>query len=274
MQRPALADYPPGARLAERALDDYEFVWMVRGQATVTAAAPFSLRPGQLLLVPPGFRHGFVWDARRPTQHGYFHFAAGDVDRALPAEPCLRDMTPQDPLRGVCAYLLWLGSLDDAGWLPAARAAVDLLVALVADGPLPATEEPAVLPPALRAVVVRLRESWSVRPLPRIGVAELAATSGVSRGYLNRMFRAAFGLSVTEALERLRCGRAETLLVRTDLPAQAIAYQCGYADPSHFSHRFTALHGLSPTAYRRRAGTAPSVLEHSGVRRLDRLLRG
>ena len=35
MQRPALADYPAGARLPERVLDDYELVWMVRGRALV-----------------------------------------------------------------------------------------------------------------------------------------------------------------------------------------------------------------------------------------------
>jgi hypothetical protein len=36
MERPAVADYPPGAQLPWRVLDDYEFVWMLRGQACVT----------------------------------------------------------------------------------------------------------------------------------------------------------------------------------------------------------------------------------------------
>jgi AraC-like DNA-binding protein len=272
MQRPAVADYPPGAQLAERVLDDYEFVWRLRGHARVPAAEPFELRPGQLLLVPAGFRHGFVWDRRRPTQHGYVHFAAADVRRHLPAKPRLSTMTRQDPLRGLCAYLLWLGSGDD-DWLAPARRALDLLVALVDDGPLPDTEAPAPLPPALRAVLAQLRKVWSSSPLPRVGVTQLAAMSGVSRGYLNRMFQAAFALSAADAIERVRCARAEALLVRTDLPAQAIAVQCGYADLSHFSHRFTAIHGLPPTAYRRHGSTVPSVLDHAGVRRLDRLLR-
>jgi AraC family transcriptional regulator len=272
MHRPAVADYPPGAQLAERVLDDYEFVWMMRGHATVTAAEPFDLRPGQLLLVPAGFRHGFVWDRRRPTRHGYVHFAADDVRRSLPSKPRLAMMTRQDPLRGLCAYLLWLGSSDD-DCLGPARQALDLLVALVDDGPLPETEAPAALPPALRAVLAHLRTIWSRSPLPRVGVSQLAAMSGVSRGYLNRMFQAAFALSAANALERVRCARAEAMLVRTDLSAQAIAFQCGYADLSHFSHRFTAIHGLPPTAYRHHGGTVPSVLDHAGVRRLDRLLR-
>lgn len=276
MHRPALADYPPGAQLAERVLDDYEFVWMVRGHATVTAAVPIELRPGQLLLIPPAYRHGFAWDRKRPSQHGYVHFAAGDLDRRLPREPRVRSMTRQDPLRGLCSYLLWLSSTADDGWQRPARAVVELLVTLLGDGPLPETQTPAPLPPALRAVLAELRDAWATLPLPRVGIAELATRAGVSRGYLNRMFQATFGLSAADAIERARCARAEALLLRTDLPAQAIAHQCGYADLSHFSHRFTLRHGLPPSAYRAQAGaggSAPSVLDHPGVRRLDGLLR-
>lgn len=70
MQRPALADYPVGARLPERVLADFELVWMVRGQATITTAKPFVLRPGELLLLPPGVRHGIDWDRTGPSRQG------------------------------------------------------------------------------------------------------------------------------------------------------------------------------------------------------------
>ena len=83
-------------------------------------------------------------------------------------------------------------------------------------------------------------------PLRRIGVGELARRAHVSRGYLNRLIRAGFGLSAAAALERARCARAESLLLRTDLTVESIAHQCGFADPSHFSHRFKAIHGASP----------------------------
>jgi AraC family transcriptional regulator len=273
VQRPALADYPPGAQLAERVLDDYELVWMVRGHATVTAAVPIELRPGQLLLLPRAYRHGFQWDRKRPSQHGYVHFAAHELARTLPREPRVRTMTRQDPLRGLCSYLLWLATTADDGWPGPALAVVDLLVALVGAGPLPETQPSAPVPPALRAALAELRDAWTTLPLSRVGVADLAARAGVSRGYLNRMFQGTFGLSAADAIERARCARAEALLLRTDLTAQAIAHQCGYADLSHFSHRFTARHGLPPSAYRAQAEHAPSVLDHPGVRRLDGLLR-
>ena len=35
MERQAIADYPPGAQMPPRVLDDFEFVWMLAGQARV-----------------------------------------------------------------------------------------------------------------------------------------------------------------------------------------------------------------------------------------------
>ncbi|MGH9216455.1 MAG: helix-turn-helix domain-containing protein [Acidimicrobiales bacterium] len=111
-------------------------------------------------------------------------------------------------------------------------------------------------------------------PLRRVGVGELARRASVSRGYLNRLFRTGFGLNAAAALERARCSRAESLLLRTDLTVEVIALQSGFADASHFSHRFTAIHGTSPRASPAAGTASPSVLDHPGVRRLSHLLWG
>ena len=81
-----------------------------------------------------------------------------------------------------------------------------------------------------------------------------------------------YDLSVGDALQRLRCSRAEPMLTRTDLTIHAIAHQCGFANVSHFSHRFTQLYGVPPSAYRAANGQMPSVTEHPGIRRLTHLL--
>ncbi len=270
MDRPATADYPPGARLPQRVIDDFELVWMLRGRARfVTADGAVPLDPGRLLLVPPGLRHGFDWDPRRPSRHGYVHFGPSDADAA--ARPVLVAVSGDDPLAGLAAYLLWLGAAQPDGWHRQARRTLGLVVDLMRSGPLPARDEAPRPAPAARAAVGVLRREWAELPLRRIGVAELAGTVRVSRGYLNRVFRAAFGLGAAEALEGLRLSRAEALLLRTDLTLDAIARQCGFADLSHFSHRFTARHGVAPGHYRA-AGTGPSTLDHPGVRRLAGLV--
>ena len=274
MERPAQADYPAGAQLGPRTIDDFEFVWMLRGQARVTFdEGDLPLAPGHLVLVPPGVRHGFVWDRVRTSRHGYVHFEPRSNARRLAVgELRIRTMTVDDPLAGLCAYLLWLGRTDDPRWRRSVRDTLDLMLRLVLDGPLPPADPAPALPPGLAAAVDHLRREWSQLPLHRLGVSDLASASHVSRGYLNRLFRAGVGLSANATLERLRISRAEALLTRTDSTVEAIATACGFADASHLSHRFSAIHDVSPRAYRAAGGQAPSVLDHPGVRLLNHLV--
>jgi AraC-like DNA-binding protein len=270
MLRPAVADYPPGAQLPTRVIDDFEFVWMLRGRARFyTDDGNAHLAPGHLLLVPPGVRHGFDWDTRRPSRHGYVHFGP---DGQVPREIRLIRMSGNDPLAGLCAYLLWLGTGELDGWQDCARRALKFMLDLVHSGPLPAGRPEPELPRTLLLAVEHLRELWSNLPLRRVPVDELMSAASVSRGYLNRLFYNGFGHGAAKLLELVRCSRAETLLTRTDLSAEVIGRQCGFADLSHFSHRFTAIHGVAPSVYRAAGDAAPSVLEDAGVRRLVRML--
>jgi AraC-like DNA-binding protein len=273
VQRPAVADYPPGAQMSTRVIDDFEFVWMLRGDAHVMLAGDrLRLRPGHLLLVPPELRHGFAWDPTRPSRHGYVHFEPGSAHTPPTSGPSVRRMTPEDPLSGLCAYLLWLGRGGLEDWEPRAHETLGFMLRLFVAGPLPQIDAGATLPPVLSAAVGHLRRAWSEPPLRRVSIDELAAVTHVSRGYINRLFRHTLGLSAARGLEHARCSRAETLLTRTDLSVEAIAHQCGFADASHFSHRFTAVHRVPPRAYRAAGAASPSVLDDPAVRRLAHLL--
>lgn len=266
---PSVADYPAGARMAPRVIDDFEFVWMLRGQARfVTEDAELALAPGRLLLVPPSVRHGFEWDDRRSSRHGYVHFDAGQVGHPAAVQVRSRSMSADDPLGGLCAYLLWLGRRQTDGWERRANETLRFMFELFTSGPLPSDGEGDVLPAAMSAAVDLLRREWSTMPLRRITVGELASAAHVSRSYLNRSFRSAFGLSAAAALERLRCSRAETLLARTSMTIGSIARQCGFADLYHFSHRFIRLYGMPPSRFRDEGSVASSALDHAGVRRL------
>jgi AraC family transcriptional regulator len=272
MDRPAVADYPAGAGLQPRVIEDFEFVWMLRGRATFVVSEETPLSPGELLLVPPGVRHSFRWDQDQASRHGYVHFGYADVREAVAPEVRLTRMSSADPLAGLCAYLLWLGRSNLSDWQTSVRRTLDFMLTLLEYGPLPSGEvRPEVRRP-VAAAVSYLQHEWSHLPLRRVGVTEIATAAHVSRGYLNRLFRDTFGSSVSVALEHLRCSRAEALLTRTDLTIAAIARQCGYADVTHFSHRFSGIHGISPSAYRSLASRSPSVLEQAGVLQLSRLI--
>lgn len=258
MHRPNTAVYPPGAHLRERVIADHELVWLLRGAATLRCATPVDLVPGQLLLIPPGLPHAIDWDRRRTTRHGYVHFEQKDVTSPLPGEVLVVPMTGADPLASLCAYLVRLGAPT-----PTALATLDYLVRLMLTAP-----EPDPVPAPIAAAVAYLRRAWARFPMSRVGVAELADAAHVSRGYLNRLFRATFDLTAAQALESLRLAQAEPLLTRTDLSVEAVAAQCGFADPSHFSHRFTARYGLPPSRYTGQR----SVLDHPGLSHLYRLV--
>jgi AraC-like DNA-binding protein len=252
-----------------RVIDDFEFVWMLRGDARfVTEGEELVLSPGRLLLVPPGVRHAFVWDGRRPSRHGYVHFPRELIDTPDTVPFRSRRMTDRDPQAGLCAYLIWLRRERPVGWERRVDETLRFLLLLFASRLLPGDDPREAVPAPLRAVIDHLRHEWAEMPLRRIGVDELALTGRVSRSYLNRLFRAEFEISAAAALESLRCSRAETLLLRTDMTIGAIARECGFADLFHFSHRFTRRYGVSPSTYRTVGTANESVLEHPGVRRL------
>jgi AraC family transcriptional regulator len=272
MDRPAVADYPAGAGLQPRVIEDFEFVWMLRGRATFVVSEETPLSPGELLLVPPGVRHSFRWDQDQASRHGYVHFGYADVREAVAPEVRLTRMSSADPLAGLCAYLLWLGRSNLSDWQTSVRRTLDFMLTLLDNGPLPSGEVALEVGGPVGAAVSYLRQEWSHLPLRRVGVTEIATAAHVSRGYLNRLFHDTFGSSVSVALEHLRCSRAEALLTRTDLTIAAIARQCGYVDVAHFSHRFSRIHGISPSAYRSPANRSSSVLEQAGVLQLSRLI--
>lgn len=81
----------------------------------------------------------------------------------------------------------------------------------------------------------------------------LAAVAGVSPSQLGRTLKAATGMSVMAAVERVRMDAARELLDHTDLTAAQVATRVGYPDPLYFSRRFRRDSRLSPRAWRRRA---------------------
>jgi AraC family transcriptional regulator len=60
------------------------------------------------------------------------------------------------------------------------------------------------------------------------------------------MFRTSFGLPPAAWIAQQRLERART----TRLSLAQVAEQCGYANASHFGHRFRESVGVAPAAYR------------------------
>jgi AraC family transcriptional regulator len=64
------------------------------------------------------------------------------------------------------------------------------------------------------------------------------------------MFKVSFGMPPSAWVAQRRLDRARSMLKSSELPLQQVADACGYADLSHFSHRFRAATGTPPGRYR------------------------
>ncbi|TCM50678.1 AraC family transcriptional regulator [Rhizobium sp. PP-F2F-G48] len=82
-------------------------------------------------------------------------------------------------------------------------------------------------------------------------LAEIANEIGLSRRHFLRAFKQATGQTAFEFIARLRIQRAVDLLRTTELPATAIAADCGFASPSHFTVAFKKAVGVGPMEFRR-----------------------
>lgn len=86
------------------------------------------------------------------------------------------------------------------------------------------------------------RKAWSI--------AELSKLAGMSRSGLTGTFREATGHSPIDYLLRIRLQKAAELLIESDLPVSAIAFECGFNDSNYLTRQFRRIYRVSPRRFR------------------------
>ena len=87
------------------------------------------------------------------------------------------------------------------------------------------------------------------RPL---SVGTIADAVQLSPSRLSHLFTEQIGVPPARFVEQRRIERAQGLLESSSLPVGAIAEITGFSNQFYFTNRFSALTGMSPTAWRRR----------------------
>ena len=85
----------------------------------------------------------------------------------------------------------------------------------------------------------------------KLTLDELANLVHLQPNYLCCLFKNRVGRTIFDHITRLRINYSSKLLRSTNLPVNEIAEQCGFPSISFYTRKFTALHGCSPTAYRK-----------------------
>lgn len=254
-----MADYPPGSSFGPRRLGDYEFVWLLAGSAVWSVSEPTSdteprelrLTQGVLALARSGTIDSYRWDEAQPSRHAYVHFSL-IASADLPSEtswPPVRSLAANPLLQGICGYLVSLAGQDSS----LARARSDALVGLLLEAFVrdPQIDGTVVLTPQVAAVVQHVRDRWSRDGIRALDAGELAAAASISPGHLFRVFRQQYGCGPARALEQVRLARAAVQLQRSNATIAEVSRLSGFANPYHFSRRFSAVYGTPPGAYRR-----------------------
>jgi AraC family transcriptional regulator len=108
--------------------------------------------------------------------------------------------------------------------------------------------------PLRPAVLQRISEFIDANLAADISLHALADLAALSVEHFLRSFHAATGKTPYQYVLEQRLDKAALLLKTNAAPVSAIAPECGFQNPSHFSVRFRAHFGVSPSEFRRGLG--------------------
>ena len=85
----------------------------------------------------------------------------------------------------------------------------------------------------------------------KLGLKKLTTMFGVSDTYLQKSFRAVYGMPVASFIRVQKMQKAAQALIHTDRSIDEIAAEFGYVNESKFSAVFKKLMGDSPSVFRK-----------------------
>jgi len=102
---------------------------------------------------------------------------------------------------------------------------------------------------AVRHIIQRWRQGLQVE--------DVAAAVGVSRAYIQELFRRHLECGVAEYVRDMRIRQSKNMLLESSASIKEIAANAGFRQASHFSAVFRKATGLSPRAWRKQHRTCP-----------------
>ncbi len=101
---------------------------------------------------------------------------------------------------------------------------------------------------AVKEVIKYIEENFR----EQITLEILSDVSGLSPKYFERIFKEMTGKSPIRYVNAYRLYKASNRLRMTGDPVTEIAYDCGFSDLSYFIKLFRAMHGVSPSVFRKK----------------------
>ena len=215
----------------------------------------FALAPPAVVTVPPAIGHGFRFskdiDGYVFTMLAAHGRLSGESGR-FAAEPRVAPLDPADPDGAFVISTLERLAAEWAGRRSGRTALMEayLTTALTLTARLWNRNNPAGTADETERRMERLNGLVQQHFRGQKPTNFYARELGVSPTHLNRIIKAAMGLTAHAYIGRKLIEEARRELVFTDLPAQEIGLRLGFADPAYFSRYFLRETGQTPRVFR------------------------
>ena len=178
--------------------------------------------------------------ARDPVVNFKYHFV---IAAAMIARICMKSgMEMEQAFRLSDYYILRLENADTVDGISELHMQMVLDFAgkmrLLADNP--AASKPVV------NCVAYIREHIQ----ERVSINDLAEYTGLSVGYLSRLFKKETGVSISDYIREKKVEKAREMLQNSDMSLPDIASRLSFSSQSHFTQQFRAFTGVTPKKYR------------------------
>ncbi|MBD0380878.1 helix-turn-helix transcriptional regulator [Paenibacillus sedimenti] len=238
-------------------------------QETVMERSRYFLHEGDIILIPPGFKHA----NRCASEKGMTYFTAHfNVDDPLFRQEMIKHSKMVYPsgsdenvkLRKVLDHWVEMGkqqseyTIADRFRLQSTLFELFGLLAQIASS---ADGQQESIAPASMQYAKQIAEAIKATFNPHtwvddaaheksLRIEDIISSLGISPGYGLEVFRKVYGMSPRQYLSDLKLHEAKVLIQQPDLSLKEIASLLGYSHLSHFSRQFKRWTGMSPLQYR------------------------
>ena len=261
----SIVQYRAAESLKPRVLNDYLFVHILRGYPIyLVDGRRYHLQPGSIHFAKPGAHEEYLWDHQSSTLHSYFHFNFDCLPDDIPpvgkwpqiheqAAPVLRYTMEQ-----IVAQLVQ-GRGQPTALSPAFCRLFEVFVSLYNQHIDTRIQLESELPSAIQKSLFAMRESIDHAQTGMIDLQSLAQQAAVTPGHLCKVFQRHLGRSPMQVYWLLQLQFSLSLLIRSGLSIQEIAWRCDFSDPLYYSRYFKKKLGKSPSRVRKElaAGVPP-----------------
>ena len=242
---------PAGYSRGEEIRDFYLIHYVMHGKGMFYLnGKAFPVQQGQAFLIYPHMPINYVADSQDPWEFCWVGFNGADAAILMKETR----FTPEMPVitlkdgEGFCALLLEIYRLR--GELPheilrmtaGLYQVISTLVEEVEAGVMEKSR------PGIRHLQMAC-DYIAAHYAQDMTVEEVAATLGLCRSQLYRVFKEHAGMSPQRYLTEFRIREARGLILRGERSVKEIAYAVGFRDPLYFSHVFKAYVGRTPSRF-------------------------